>query len=262
MRVVLRRTSVSEGARALADALKLAGVRAILSNRTRFRRPSLIVNWGSLLPVEQRVGDTLNHPFTIAVARDKISTLSNLLAAEVSVPKFWLNKETAEQERGESIILERHSVTGQGGSGIVVKRNGQPLDDAPLYVEYIRKEKEFRVHVFGDEAIAVQEKRRESTAEQDPDQKLIRNHTNGWVFCVNDIVQPEGLTDLAVNACRAIQLDFGAVDMIQSKKGVLYVLEINTRPGLESPTVLSAYVEAIKKRINRGNASNTGDVAS
>lgn len=245
--VIIRRTSPSDGARNLKNKLRELGVRCLLSDDGRARRRALLVNWGSTAPLAAG----LNTVAAISVARDKLRTFQTLAAAGfTNIPKFWTNRDEAQRERGSSIVLERHTLTGQSGSGIQVRREGDALENAPLYVEYVRKTKEFRVHVFCGEAIAVQEKRRESDNEQTADQKLIRNRDNGWVFCVNDIQEPAALRELAVAACRAVGLDFGAVDMIQSKRGEVYVLEINTRPGIESPTVLDAYANAIVRKIN------------
>lgn len=257
MSVVIRRTRVSDGARALAAALQAAGVRAILSGRQHFRRSVLTINWGSrdLLQSTQPV---LNPPDKLARARDKLQAFEAFRSANVTIPRYWTDRSQAEAERGEGIILERHTLTGQSGAGIIVKRRPDSLGEAPLYVAYVRKQREFRVHVFDGRAVAVQEKKRESDVSQTPDQRLIRNRANGWVFTVQDIAEPQGLRDLGVAACRALQLDFGAVDIILGKDDRLYVLEVNTAPGLESPTVLAGYVDAIKRRLNPDESeSNT-----
>lgn len=243
--VIIRRIGASDGARNLRTKLQSLGVRCLLSEDGRHRRRALIINWGSTVPSSL----CLNAPSAVAVARDKLLTFNALKESNVPAPTYWTDRATAEAERGESIVLERHSLTGQSGSGIVVKRVGEALGNAPLYVRYVRKQREFRVHVFGGKAVAVQEKKLESEAEQTADQKLIRNHANGWVFCVNDVAEPDGLRDLAVSACNAVALDFGAVDMIQGKDGKLYVLEINTKPGLSSPTILDAYASAIQEKL-------------
>lgn len=247
MVIIIRRTAPSDGARNLRDALRALNLRCLLSDDGRVRRRGFLVNWGSTRPIAQ---GALNPVHAVGVARDKLATLTALANAGVSVPQFWTDRTQAEAERGKSILLERHTLTGESGAGIVVKRQGEGLAAAPLYVRYVRKQREFRVHTFAGRAIAVQEKKRESDNEQTSDQKLIRNRANGWVFCVNDIVEPQGLRDVAVAATDAVQLDFGAVDMIQGLDGKLYVLEINTKPGLESPTILSAYANAIKEKVN------------
>ena len=256
--VIIRRIGVSDGARALKDALNAAGIRAVLSDRSGFIRGGrTILNWG------QHQGDGvtynvqnqwLNSFDSVRIARDKLATFQRLrTGGGVNIPQFWTDKDAADSDRGDAIILERHSLTGQSGSGIVVKRQGEALASAPLYVKYIRKEEEYRVHVFNGQAIAFQQKRRESNAEQDQDQRLIRNRDNGWVFCIQDIAEDrkQAIGEQAVGACRALGLDFGAVDIVVSRRdSVPYVLEINTRPGLSSPTVIDAYVNAIRELVN------------
>lgn len=264
--IIIRRIGVSDGARALKDALNAAGIRAVLSNRNSFERTGrIILNWGE----HQGSGVTysvqnkwLNNFEAVTIARNKLTTFERLrLAGDVNIPQFWTSREAAETDRSDAIILERHSLTGQSGSGIVVKRAGEALGNAPLYVKYIRKEEEYRVHVFNGQAIAVQQKRRESNADQDQNQRLIRNRDNGWVFCIQDIAADRrtAISEQAVRACRALGLDFGAVDIIVGRRdGVPYVLEINSKPGLSSPTVLEGYVNAIKELAN-GRSDSAGN---
>jgi glutathione synthase/RimK-type ligase-like ATP-grasp enzyme len=98
----------------------------------------------------------------------------------------------------------------------------------------------------------VQQKRRRNGDALTGDAALIRNAANGWVFAVNDVrfTSPEieeKVRSYSVAAVKALGLDFGAVDIIVNKKGTeAYVLEVNTAPGIESPTVLAAYVEYIR----------------
>jgi hypothetical protein len=118
-----------------------------------------------------------------------------------------------------------------------------------LYVKYIPKLREFRAHVAFGHVIFLQEKKRKTENEQTDDQKLIRNHDNGWVFCINDIqltdAERTSINAEAVKATTALGLDFGAVDLILGKKDNLpYILEVNTAPGLESPGLIEAYKNA------------------
>ena len=120
---------------------------------------------------------------------------------------------------------------------------GEQVVQAPLYTKYVKKKSEFRVHVFDNEVIHVQEKRRRAGVEDVDNQ--IRNHDNGWVFCVQNVEAPADVTDQALRAVRAAGVDFGAVDVIYNqKKNEAYVLEINTAPGLEG-TTLEKYADAI-----------------
>jgi glutathione synthase/RimK-type ligase-like ATP-grasp enzyme len=145
-------------------------------------------------------------------------------------------------------------LNGHSGRGIVLSTsdNGHPLVNAPLYVKYKKKRKEFRVHVFQGAIIDVAEKRR-MRAERRPDifDGYIRNHANGWVFCRNSVVRPADLEGSALAACAALGLDFGAVDIIwNERENKSYVLEVNTAPGLMG-TTLTNYANAILGWVRR-----------
>jgi glutathione synthase/RimK-type ligase-like ATP-grasp enzyme len=121
-----------------------------------------------------------------------------------------------------------------------------PLVNAPLYVKYKKKRKEYRVHVFKGQVIDVAEKRRRRKDERPATfDGYVRNLANGWVFCRDSIVKPADLDGLAIAACAALGLDFGAVDVIwNEKENKCYVLEVNTAPGLQG-TTLTNYTNAI-----------------
>lgn len=193
----------------------------------------------------------MNHPSKVRDAVNKLSTFINLEHAGVRHPDWTDDRNLVDLEQGK--WLARTNLTGSAGEGIVVIREESELIDAPLYVKYIKKEKEYRVHVFAGEAIFVQQKKKEREVEQTNDQKLIRNRDNGWVFCLtNDEEVPQALKDEAIKAVAALGLDFGAVDIIIGKQdGLPYVLEVNTAPGIQSPTLLDAYVSAILNWFNR-----------
>jgi Glutathione synthase/Ribosomal protein S6 modification enzyme (glutaminyl transferase) len=251
-KVIIRRTSVSDGARALKDSLNTALVPTKLSDKSTYTRPYLIVNWGGTSAVGGvGVGTkVLNNPEVVSVARNKLATFTKLREAGfTNLPDFWTIPPTDEQ-RGKSIILQR-TVDGQSGSGIKIKRPGEALTAAPMYVRYVPKLQELRIHVMNGKAIAVQQKRKVDGREQSDDEALIRSHHNGWIFAVNDINHEaaEAAKPVAIEACRILGMDFGAVDIIIPKSKTPkppVFLEVNTRPGLESPTVLGAYTNELK----------------
>lgn len=158
-----------------------------------------------------------------------------------------------EDVSGHTIVLARTKENGSGGEGIIVIRQGDTPPEASLFTVYIPKTKEYRLHVVNEEVIAVQQKRRDSDSEQSRDERLIRNYSNGWVFCINDVVWPDDSIEdeahqQAVAAVKSLGLDFGAVDLVLEKEtNVPFVLEVNTAPGLESETVRSRYAERFKE---------------
>lgn len=216
----------------------------------------LCVNWGTTTPPLFPDVRTLNSPAAVAAAADKVEAFRKMHDYGVMVPPFWTNAADV-QRTGTDIVLARTMTRASGGRGIVVVRHTDQLPRAPLYVKYIRKESEYRVHVLGGVAAVVQQKRRRNGEEQTADQQLIRNYDNGWIFAVENVafVSPaveETVKEQAVAAVMALGLDFGAVDIIVNRRGSqVYVLEVNTAPGIESPTVLAAYLEYINREHGR-----------
>lgn len=142
-------------------------------------------------------------------------------------------------------VVERHVLNGNSGAGIRLVEAGSDdeLTPCPLYVRYMPKKQEYRVHVCKGQAVDIQRKaRRKEVADEDINWK-IRNHDNGFIFARNEAeAPPHDVIVQSVNAVKALGLDFGAVDVIfNDGEQRAYVLEVNTAPGL-SGTTLEGYV--------------------
>lgn len=244
------RSRVSESAKTIATALGCK----MNKNPTQHwppqifpRSDKIVINWGNWQEFAvPRTSLLLNKPQAVDYARNKIKTFELLDAQGIPIP-YWTTEIPNQLERGNNAIwLQRATVTGSGGEGITVIREENTFGRAPLYVKYIRKSAEYRVHVVNGVAIQTAQKRRELDNEQTPDQALIRNHENGWIFAVNDVTPLTRETlALAVRAVTALGLDFGAVDLIIEKNtNRAVILEINSAPGLGSPTTIEAYRKA------------------
>ena len=132
----------------------------------------------------------------------------------------------------------RTKLTGHSGEGIVIATQADELVDAPLYVKYIPKKDEYRVHVFDNRVIDIQKKGRRKDVEEANFQ--VRNHANGFVYMREGIDPPNAVTDSALQVMQHVSLHFGAVDVIWNEKHKrAVVLEINTAPGLEGSTIHS-----------------------
>jgi hypothetical protein len=97
-------------------------------------------------------------------------------------------------------------------------------------VRYIPKIEEFRVHILGGEVGGISKKfRKEDIVKYHPH---IWSRKRGWIQLDYDGELKNKLVELAINSCRALGYDFGAVDIISGEKRKLYVLEINSAPRL------------------------------
>ena len=223
-------------------------VLSIRSDRVPFLKNSrVLINWGSSDPLTRQLNcRIINRPSAVAFASDKILSLAAFKDKNVNCPDWTTDINVAEEwiNNGKTVFC-RTLTRAHSGRGIHIASTSDELVDAPLYTQYIKKQKEFRVHVFRNKVIDLQEKRR-STNSPDSD-FLIRNHANGFVFCRDNIIEPTNLRSTALSAVAALGLDFGAVDIIYNAHyNKCYALEVNTAPGLEG-TTLESYSNAIIK---------------
>lgn len=206
---------------------------------------SVVINWGdSSCPLTP----CLNDPEAVSRITHKRKAFDVFAAKGVPVPRF---AHSAKDVNWEGLTVVRHILQGHSGKGIELVSKKEELPDAPLYVEYIKKEQEFRIHVGrSPEGYVVIAEQRKARRHDVPDEQVnwqVRNHNNGFVFVRNTCSPETGVRRAAVSALQASGLDFGAVDVIwNSQQGKAYVLEINCAPGLEGQTITD-YAEYFRR---------------
>lgn len=204
--------------------------------------PTTVINWGNSHPTIQ-VYRWINHPSRIEVSNNKLRALQQLKANNVQVPEFTTLKQEAQSwiNNGHTVVC-RTILSGHSGAGIVLAVSADQLVDAPLYVKYVKKASEYRVHVAFGEVIDVQQKRKISNFPPEQYNSQIRSHANGWVYCREGILFSSNLNQLAIDAVAGLSIDFGAVDIIYNQhQDKYYVLEVNTAPGLEGETLYTYF---------------------
>lgn len=181
---------------------------------------------------------------------NKIAQLTRFTANGVSCPKFTTSAANI-GDLGSKVVFARTLINSTNGRGIVEVNLDEVnhIPYAPLYTEYIPKKAEYRVHVFNGEVIDVQEKRKRRGFDGTRDTR-VRNCVNGYVYCRDGIDPPQGMSQLALDAVRALGYSYGAVDIIwNERRAACYVLEVNSRPGLMGTTA-ERYRDAIIKAFN------------
>jgi D-alanine-D-alanine ligase-like ATP-grasp enzyme len=166
----------------------------------------------------------------------------------VVTPDWTESKEEASKWLGEGVsVVCRTKLNGHSGEGIVIASKQEEIVDAPLYTKYILKKHEYRIHVFNGKVIFQQRKARKKDVADDKVNWKVRNLAGGFIYANQDVNAPDACKQLAIDAVAALELHFGAVDIIwNEKQDKYYVLEINTAPGLTGST-LDAYVEAFNE---------------
>jgi glutathione synthase/RimK-type ligase-like ATP-grasp enzyme len=205
---------------------------------------SVIINWGSSqCPYSGR--KILNPPEAVRLASNKRLAFERMKKEGVSVPPFASKKE-AVSWTGDTVV--RHKLTGHSGEGIEIVGRIPELPDAPLYVKYVKKKDEYRIHVIGQEVVAIQRKARRNDTPDNEVNWQVRNHRNGFVFVRQNVSPPEEVLRAARDTIPSLGLDFGAVDVIFGTDGKAYVLEVNTAPGMEGQTI-NDYVNGFRTLI-------------
>lgn len=244
----------SKSAAALAEGLGIVQLNhAAVPNPKRLRRVRVVINWGSSkLPDDVRLNgniDVINESQYVAGASNKLTAFQAMEEAGVSIPEWTTDRQIAES--WETVCV-RHKLNGHSAEGLeILPRPGDGgLPNAPLYVKYIPKKEEYRVHVVDGEVIDIQRKalRQDELKPENPDWK-IRNLDGGFIFVRNDLDVPVPVTEEAQKAIDSLGLTFGAVDIIwNAKQKKAYALEVNTAPGLQG-TTLDNYINAFKEII-------------
>lgn len=234
----------SGGAKALG---KRAGIlRATPKQVAKHGDFTHIINWGNS---ERRFNGTyINQPEQVAVASDKLRSAKAFNDYGTPQPDFTEDRDVAKEWAAEGTVVCRKLLRASCGRGIVLAESPDMVVPAPLYVKYIKKADEYRVHVFAGQVIDIQQKRRRLEVPDEEVNYQIRNHHNGWVFARDGVVCPSAVTDAAVSAVSALGLDFGAVDIgFNNHSGTPAVYEVNTAPGLEG-TTLEKYYNALRAK--------------
>lgn len=214
----------------------------------------MLIYWGVKEKEYDYCGNTvINYPIFINQTANK-KRFYELHSSTFKTVPFTDNKETAQQwlESGYTVMC-RTLVSSSAGKGIIVCNPEDDLPDAKLYTKRI-KGYEFRLHVdfHNNKLIDLTQKKKISSEkleqlgiEYNP---VIRSMSNGWVHAHEDLVHiPSDVLDEVVDV--DFGLDFGAVDVIYNKyHNEMFVLEINTAPGLVNTKTIKAYADMIHDR--------------
>jgi len=228
----------SKSAKALATALG-GKVLKLQGSSWVAHADDKVINWGN------SNSETFHWPCRMYNGM-KVSDVSNklnffkLIEGEDYAPKFWVDK--AEIPDDAYPVVCRTILNGHSGSGISIADDMAGIVSAPLYVQYLKKKEEYRVHcgrtLQGVVVISSQRKARRLSVPDDEVNWKVRNLAGGFVYVRHGFTVPTKVQEAALKAFEKTGLDFGAVDVIWNENNQkAYVLEVNTAPGLEGTTV-------------------------
>jgi len=229
----------SRSAKALATGLGCKVLK--LEGSSYHSRPGdIVINWGNSNYPDFLYSTNLNC-VPLSHVTNKLSFFQRMEDSG-DTPPHWTDMEDIPDEAYP--IVARTVLNGHSGVGIHIADTPDDLVEAPLYVKYIKKQEEYRVHIGTYGIILVQRKARRLD-HHNPDWR-VRNHANGFVYQRDGFTPPEAVLEASRRCFERTHLDFGAVDVIWNEhQQKAYVLEVNTAPGLEGSTV-DDYVQYFK----------------
>lgn len=202
----------------------------------------------------------LNHWDAVRNSANKVYSFEFLDDSGVQVMDWTTDYEQAVDWIDEgSRVFARKTVNGKKGQGIVIASTLKELltvARAPLFTKAYEKKHEFRVFVAGGKVIDLVQKRKmtpEKFAQAGRFDEIdmdLRNYRRGWVFAHETQLGPKGrkyIDKLALDAMKAVGLDYGAVDILYKAHNDMVVCETNSAPAMRGKTtwgVFKKYFEA------------------
>jgi len=222
----------------VAEALGLPHGKRIIRFDT-----DVLLRWGSQVQseLEFRWAHVINTAQALANASNKLEAFYRMRGDEaIRVPWFTHTHGDAEQKRREGMTILGRTKRGARGRGIVAYPPDAPfMAQHELYTQFIPNDREYRLHVVGDEVVRVQRKYLDHPEQRH--NEYVKNYANGYRFKAPQKRLNADREVAAVKAIQAMRLDFGCVDMVIDPANQAWVLEVNTAPAC-SPLTAAAYI--------------------
>jgi hypothetical protein len=218
--------------------------------RVHLQRHDDLVRYGlSCFPIrDSLVRNVVNTAIGIDTASNKLTSLELLASNGIPVPQIFRDRR---QIRASDLPLFRRRAYHSRGTDIKVVTSLDNIPSGDYYIKYIKAIREYRVLVFGNEALRVQLKWKEN---EDKNQRiLIRNSSHDYKFLNiyhHWLNTERNMIPIAIRSVQECGLDFGAVDIIIDKDKHPFVLEVNSAPRLNR-SGRELFVLALMERLGR-----------
>lgn len=166
-------------------------------------------------------------------------------------PEFTFDNKIVSKWLAEGhTVFARQQINGQDGGGILVieGKTKSTIPAAKVYTKYFKSTKEFRVMLFQDKVLQVFEKRRKNGFPKN----ILKTTGNGYILCSSDVVEPDGIRELAQKFCYMNRSDVKGIDIAYDVNNTPMVLEVNSAPELGpkmatnlAKTIIKTYPEEL-----------------
>jgi hypothetical protein len=189
------------------------------TTRTIPESTDLVVNWGV-----QHTNTYSCKVLNAKIVPSKLAELQILQNADIPVPEF--SEERPENPEGWLARTFKH----HSANDLLRAR---PRGD--FYTKFVEVVREYRIHVFAGNRIRAGIK----VPRNEQAHPRFRTHTVGWTISYGRKAQEHlnrKIRRTAIKAVKALQYDFGAVDIGETADGAVIVFEVNSAPGLDGKT--------------------------
>ncbi|MDB5385431.1 MAG: hypothetical protein JWM11_1077 [Planctomycetaceae bacterium] len=217
--------------RLLATAItEIQGQKCVYCNKDIPARPELRhIRWGSIFPTSD---NGINLLSGVRIASNKLMALVRLQSAGVLVPTLFMTNEF-ESTSNVRRIFRKSSRQDANDDPYFVAANELPdpsiAAEYDYALEHIASDREYRVDIFDGQPIKIREKTPIQGLEPSGD---VRSSSRGWTTEILKGSPCAGLVETAAKAVSFLGLHFGAVDIVEGRDNRLFVLEVNTAPGM------------------------------
>jgi len=187
-------------------------------------RSTHLIRWGNRMSIRFNPIKTLNKKEALDNSSNKRRALELLTQANIKTAPL------TDRFGGELLVARKDSHQQGKDFYLVASQNDFELAQhlgCTHYTKFIPCDREMRIHIFRGEIIGIAEKRMSDRCTS----LTIRNFGNGWNFKYVDSCD-ENIKQISKDAVAALGLEFGAVDIMRSVNGNIYVLEVNSAPAL------------------------------
>jgi len=208
-------------------------------------RTKPIVCWGT--PSLQDLGISWYGPkYNDVKKKNKFKQINLMLSAGVPVIPAAKSAMEAKSFGLSDKVIKRTLAHSEGRNVEIITENfSDEEDDEHYYRPLLNFKNEYRVHIIKDKVVAIAHKHKEVNNTINETANIIRSYDNGWRFAMldEDFLSRWRIKDKVISASKkaiaAVGYDFGAVDIgvvgLSTDPNVkVYVIEVNSAPGLEA----------------------------
>lgn len=231
----------------------------LFQKKTRGQKVDWLFRWGCTSPCEAE--HVVNKAESINLASEKYQTRVKLREAGLPIPDTWGEGEEVKEFPRHGIVIR--PIYHHQGRNFILAKSPEELQAnlrgrRGYYLSaFIPKTREFRVFVIQGRVAAIAEK-----FVKDQTQLAWNKYQGGSFQNLRWREWPLEICKPAIEAVKAIGLDFGGVDIISvpdpRKEGKIipYILELNSAPSLTSPYRQGVFATCFDSIVKSGSKAS------